>query len=376
MRLAFSGFPFMTVVRIVSALVLVSALAACSRPTETTEPVRAVKLMSVPVASPVQWPEYTAEVKARIEARLGFRVGGKLIRRHVEVGQRVRAGQLLAELDAADLGLASQAGQAQVGAAQSQRDLAASELKRALELKAQGFVSAVEIDRRQAQLNAAEATLKQARAQSAVQGNQARYARLLADADGVVLALEAEAGQVVAAGAPVVRLARDGAREVQFSVPEDKVQWVRAGQRAAVRLWSSQSSSTPTEPLAAVVREVAAVADPVTRTFAVRAALPAQAKVSLGSTAFVQMESSEGDALPALALPTSALWRNAEGTSVWVFDPASSTVQPRVIQVQGLSDNEVLVQQGLKPGDEVVVAGVHVLSAGQKVQRFTTNTPR
>jgi RND family efflux transporter MFP subunit len=332
--------------------------------------------MSVPVASPVQWPEYTAEVKARIEARLGFRVGGKLIRRHVEVGQRVRAGQLLAELDAADLGLASQAGQAQVGAAQSQRDLAASELKRAQELKAQGFVSAVEIDRRQAQLNAAEATLKQARAQSAVQGNQARYARLLADADGVVLALEAEAGQVVAAGAPVVRLARDGAREVQFSVPEDKVQWVRAGQRAAVRLWSSQSSSTPTEPLAAVVREVAAVADPVTRTFAVRAALPAQAKVSLGSTAFVQMESSEGDALPALALPTSALWRNAEGTSVWVFDPASSTVQPRVIQVQGLSDNEVLVQQGLKPGDEVVVAGVHVLSAGQKVQRFTTNTPR
>jgi RND family efflux transporter MFP subunit len=209
-----------------------------------------------------------------------------------------------------------------------------------------------------------------------VQGNQARYARLLADADGVVLALEAEAGQVVAAGAPVVRLARDGAREVQFSVPEDKVQWVRAGQRAAVRLWSSQSSSTPTEPLAAVVREVAAVADPVTRTFAVRAALPAQAKVSLGATAFVQMESSEGDALPALALPTSALWRNAEGTSVWVFDPASSTVQPRVIQVQGLSDNEVLVQQGLKPGDEVVVAGVHVLSAGQKVQRFTTNTPR
>ncbi len=366
----------MVFLRIVSALVVLGALGACSRPVETTEPLRSVKLLVVPTATPLEWPEYTGEIKARIEARLGFRVGGKLIRRHVDVGQRVRAGQLLAELDAADLGLASQAGQAQVEAAQVQRDLAASELRRAQELKAQGFISAVEIDRRQSQLLAAEATLRQARAQAAVQGNQSRYARLLADADGVVLALEAEAGQVVAPGAPVVRLARDGAREVQFSVPEDRVQWVRPGQVAQVRLWSALTRATPEPALPAVVREVSAVADPVTRTFVVRAALSPKAQVALGATAFVQMEAAAVDAVPGLSLPTSALWRNAGGTAVWVFDPATSTVQPRSIQVVGLSDNEVLVQQGLQPGEEVVAAGVHVLTPGQKVQRFSSTGSR
>lgn len=358
----------MQTLRIVSVLGLGLWLAACSKPVETVEPVRSVKLMAVPTAAPVAWPEYTGEVRARIEARLGFRVGGKLIRRHVEVGQRVRAGQLLAELDAADLGLASQAGQAQVEAAKTQRDLAAAELRRFQDLQAKGFVSAAEIERRQAQLDAAEATLRQARAQSALQGNQTRYARLLADADGVVLALEAEVGQVIAAGAPVLRLARDGARDVHFFVPEDRVQNVLPGQKASVRLWSSTDASA--QPLEATVREVAASADPVTRTYAVRVMLPSQAKVALGSTAFVQLAAGGGEAQPGVALPTSALMRTPEGTSVWVFQPDTGTVEPRLVKVVGLLDNQVMVQQGLKPGEEVVVAGVHVLTPGQKVQRF------
>ena len=358
----------MQTLRIVSVLGLSLWLWGCTKPVETVQPVRSVKLMAVPTAAPVQWPEYTGEVRARIEARLGFRVGGKLIRRHVEVGQGVRAGQLLAELDAADLGLASEAGQALVEAAKTQRDLAASELRRFQDLQAQGFVSAAETERRQAQLDAAEATLRQARAQSAVQGNQARYARLLADADGVVLALEAEVGQVIAAGAPVVRLARDGARDVHFFVPEDRVQNVVPGQKASVRLWASADARS--QVLDATVREVAASADPATRTYAVRVALPSRAKVALGGTAFVQLAASGGDAQLGLALPTSALMRTSEGTSVWVFQPQTSTVEPRQVKVVGLQDNQVLVQQGLKPGEEVVVAGVHVLTPGQKVRRF------
>jgi len=358
----------MQTLRIVSVVVLGLWLAGCSKPVETVEPVRSVKLMAVPAAAPVAWPEFTGEVRARIEARLGFRVGGKLIRRHVDVGQRVRAGQLLAELDATDLGLASQAGEAQVAAAKTQRDLAAAELRRFEDLQAKGFVSAAEIDRRRAQLEAAEAILRQARAQAAVQGNQARYARLLADADGVVLALEAEVGQVMAAGAPVVRLARDGARDVHFFVPEDRIQHVVSGQQASVRLWTSTEASS--QPLEGSVREVAASADPATRTYAVRVALPAQARVALGSTAFVQLAADSAEAPPGLALPTSALVRTADGTSVWVFQPDTGTVQPRPVKVVGLLDNQVMVQQGLKPGEEVVVAGVHVLTPGQKVQRF------
>lgn len=352
-------------------------LAACSKPEAPQEPIRAVKLMTVNASAVGAQQEYAGEVKARIESRLGFRVGGKLVQRPAEVGQRVQAGQLLAQLDATDLGLASQAAQAQVSAAQTQRDLAAADFKRFAELKAQGFISGAELERRQAVLDAADAALRQARAQGAVQGNQAGYARLLADAAGVVVAVEAEVGQVVAAGVPVVRLARDGARDVVFAVPEDRLSAVKPGSTAQVRLWAAAQGGPAAGALSGTVREVAASADPLTRTYQVKLALPADAVIPLGATAYVSMAGSATGA-PAIKLPTSALMRAAGaqgGTSVWVFDSATSTVQPRTVQLAGADGNDMLVASGLKPGEEVVAAGVHVLSAGQKVTRFAAAAP-
>lgn len=354
----------------VSLLSLV-LLSACSKTEAPREPVRAVKLMTVSRAPAQADAGYAGEIRARTESRLGFRVGGKLVQRPVEVGQRVVAGQLLAQLDAQDLALAAQASQAQIAAAQTQRDLAAADLKRFTDLKAQGFVSGAEIERRQATLDAAEATLRQARAQAAVQGNQAGYARLLADAAGVVLAVEAEVGQVVAAGAPVLRLARDGARDAVIAVPEDRVGQWRVGQTAQVSLWAAGESPVP---LSGQVREIAASADPLTRTFQVKLALPADAKVSLGSTVTVRADGPvAGREAPALRLPTSALIQAAGGSkdsAVWVFDPATSSVSLRTVKVSGIDGNEVLVGSGLKDGEEVVAAGVHVLAPGQKVTRF------
>lgn len=358
-------------------------LGACSRPEAPQEPVRAVKLMTVSRGALQAQGGYAGEVRARTESRLGLRVGGKLVQRPVEVGQRVVAGQLLARLDAQDLALVAQAAQAQVVAAQTQRDLAAADFKRFFDLKAQGFVSGAEIERRQAALDAAEATLRQARAQGAVQGNQAAYASLQADGPGVVLAVEAEVGQVVAAGAPVVRLARDGARDAVIAVPEDQVTRIRVGQSAQVRLWSA--GVVAATPLTAQVRELAASADPVTRTFQVKLALPADAKVALGATVNVQFdgEPGAGAADPAtrpIRLPTSALIRasgaNTRDSAVWVFDPASSTVSMRTVGVAGVDGNELLIGSGLKEGEEIVAAGVHVLSPGQKVTRFATGAAR
>lgn len=360
------------------ALILTATLvlAACSPAPAPVEPIRSVKLMTVGTSALGAQTEYAGEVRARTESRLGFRVGGKLVQRPAEVGQRVQAGQLLAQLDAQDLALSSQAAQAQVSAAQTQRDLAAADLKRFQELLAQGFVSGAEIERRQATLQSAEATLRQARAQGAVQGNQAGYARLLADGAGVVLAVDAEVGQVVAAGAPVVRVARDGARDVVFAVPEDRLALARVGQAAQVRLWAG-APGTPAgaaAPLDAVVREVAASADPVTRTYQAKLALPEGAAVPLGATAYVTLMRSADAPTAAIKLPTSALMRSEtgdrSGSAVWVFDAASSTVQPREVVVGGADGNEMLIASGLKPGDEVVAAGVHVLSPGQKVTRF------
>ena len=249
-----------------TALTLVAAtllLSACSKPVPSAEPIRAVKVLTVGVEGMRAGGEFAGEVRARVESRLGFRVGGKIVRRQVELGQRVKAGAILAQLDPQDYQLAAQAAKAQVTAALTNRDLAAADFKRYKELRDQNFISGAELERRDAALKAAQAQLDQAQAQGSAQGNQAAYTTLVADVSGVVTAVEAEPGQVVAAGTPVVRIAQDGPRDVVFAVPEDKVAQIKSGSGVEVRAWGAQAS------VRGVVREVAASADPVTRTFAV-----------------------------------------------------------------------------------------------------------
>ncbi|OPH13901.1 RND transporter, partial [Azospirillum brasilense] len=214
-----------------------------------------VKLLTVGTSSLHTHAEYAGEVRARIESRLGFRVAGKIVQRQAELGQRVQAGQVLAQIDPRDYQLSADAARAQVASAQTQRDLAAADYQRFSALKAQNFISGAELDRRSATLKAAEASLEQARAQAASQSNQTQYTRLVADAAGVVTGIDAEPGQVVAAGTPVVRIAQDGPRDVVFSVPEDRLARVRPGQAVTVRTWSGGGA------LPGRVREVAASAD-------------------------------------------------------------------------------------------------------------------
>lgn len=341
-----------------SALALL--LAACGKAPPPEEPVRAVKLITIGETRYQSGHEYAAEVRARVESRLGFRVAGKIVRRAVEPGQRVQAGQLLAQLDARDYQLAADAARAQVASASTQRDLAAADLQRFQSLRDQGFISGAEMERRSAQLKAAQATLDQARAQLASQGNQAGYTQLLADASGVVTGVDAEVGQVVAAGTPVVRLAQDGARDVVFAVPEDRVAAVRVGQPVTVRAWASEGQWNGS------VREVAAAADPATRTYAVKVALAGEAP-PLGATVTVTPQQSGAQGAPVIKLPTSALRQQGQGSAVWVFDEASSTVRSQSVQVAGADGNEAVIAAGLTPGMRVVASGVHVLAPGQKV---------
>jgi len=352
------------VCKVIWLLALGATLAACSKPAPPPEPVRSVKVITVGVQGAASQLEYAGEVRAQVESTLGFRVGGKLLERTAEAGQRVKAGQLLARLDAQDLTLATDATRAQVAAARTSRDLAAADFKRYTELRSQGFIGGAELERREAQLKSAQAQLDQAQAQLAAQGNQAGYARLHADAAGVVTAVLAERGQVVAAGAPVLRLALDGARDVVFSVPEDKVAAIRVGSPAQVRVWSNGTT------LSGVVREVAASADAVTRTFSVKVALPAKADLALGSTVSVLPQALQHLGAPVIKLPTSALWQQGQASAVWVLDPASMTVAAQTVQIATADGNDVIVAGGLQPGMQVVVAGVHVLAPGQKVTRY------
>lgn len=339
-------------------------LAACSKPAPTTEPVRAVRVMTMGLDNLHSGLEYSGEVRARIESRVGFRVGGKLVQRQVEVGQRVKAGQVLAQLDPQDLRLSAEAARAQASAAQTQRNLAAADFRRYKDLRDQNFISAAELDRRETTLKAAQSAYEQARAQASVQGRQAGYATLVADVAGVVTAVEAEPGQVLAAGAPVLRIAHDGPRDVVFAVPEDKVGAVRLGAGAKVR------SVATAGMFDGVVREVAASADPVTRTYGIKLALQGSDVPPLGSTAYVTPHGRADAGAPVIKLPTSALRQDAGGSAVWLLDRASMTVKTQPVQVATADGNEAVIASGLEPGQTVVTAGVHVLQPGQKVVLF------
>lgn len=351
--------------RAIAIGLILPLLAACSKTEPAAEPVRAVRTVTVAADAAGGSYEYAAEVRPRIESRLGFRIGGKIVRRQAALGDTVKAGQVLAQLDPQDLRLGQDSARAALASAQASHALAEADYRRYRELLAQGFIGAAELERRDATLKAARASLEQARVQAAVQGNQAGYATLAADAGGVITAVDAEPGQVVAAGAPVLRLAHDGPRDVVFAVPEDREAMLRAlaGRPGAlrVRLWGS------TEVLPATVREVAAATDAVTRTFLVKADV-GRAPVKLGRTATVSVDLPRSDGV--IKLPLSALVEADGKTAVWLLDGASMTVRTQPVQLAGAEGSQAIVAAGLAPGQEVVTAGVHVLTSGQRVRRY------
>ncbi|WP_077002946.1 efflux RND transporter periplasmic adaptor subunit [Variovorax sp. KK3] len=344
------------------------ALAGCSRPPAPEEPLRAVKVMTVGTSAYGTEPEYAGEVRARVESRLGFRVAGKITRRQAELGQPVKAGQALAQLDPQDYRLAADAARAQQAAALTNRDLARADLQRYRGLREQNFISAAELERRESTHKAAQAQLEQAQAQLATQGNQAQYTTLVADVPGIITAIEAEPGQVVSAGTTVVRIAQDGARDVVFSVPEDRAGLVKTGSAVAVRGWADGKE------MEGQVREVAASADAVTRTYQIKVAIDAATAPALGATVYARPRALSHSGAPVMKLPTSALRQEGKGSAVWVLDKSTMTVRSQPVQVSTADGNEAVIGSGLEPGALVVVAGVHVLSPGQKVTIYRDKT--
>jgi RND family efflux transporter MFP subunit len=335
--------------RILAATVLAAlAVAACSKPQTPAQPLRTVRVVKVEDAAAPARLTFPGEVRARHESRLAFRLGGKIVERRVDVGDRVKRGQVLARLDAQDASLnATQA--------EAARALAEAEAKRYRELRAKNFVS-------QAVLDAKETALATAAAQAGMARNQAAYTTLTAERDGVVTAVEAEAGQVVAAGQTVLRVAEDGEREIAIAVPETDVEQVRSAGGFTVTL-----NSLPGRSWNGRLRELSPSADPATRTFAARIAVPeADASVRLGMSARVEAKVSRGDTAPVL--PLSAFFTRDDAAHVWVVDPATQTVALTKVETDGVAGNALRVKAGLAPGQLVVIAGASLLEPGQKVR--------
>lgn len=309
---------------------------------------------------------YPGEVRAREESALSFRVGGKLLRRLVDVGDRVRRGDVLAELDPGDLRLQAQAAQARVAAAEAELARAAAERKRYERLLADALVSRSAYDQADTAYRAADSQARAARAELDVARNQAGYAQLRAPRDGAIASRQGEAGQVVAAGQTVFTLAADGGREVAIALPESRIRAFRAGQPVQVELWS-----TPGRRLPGTLREIAPAADPQTRTYDARVALPADAArgVVLGESARVYAQEAGGETgAGTLSVPLSAVQRrDGDATAVWVVDPRTRRLRLQPVRLGPYGEERVPVRSGLRPGDWIVVAGGHLLREGETV---------
>ena len=337
----------------------VLALSACSKNVEKAEDVRPVRAIKVALDNADMVAEFSGEVRPRIESKLGFRVGGKIIARHVDVGAVVKKGQVLMQLDPQDLALAQVQAKAGLNAAESNRDLARAELKRYQDLREKNFVASAVLESKETIYKAAQANFEQASAAFKNQSNQAGYTSLVSAVDGVVTAIDAEMGQVVASGATVMRVAQSGEMDVVVGIPEDKVNSIRSIKDIRVRSWVN-----PGEVIEAKLRELSPIADPVTRTFVAKLALPASTKnIKLGMTATVSFVSKNSNAM--IKLPMTSLFQEKNVTSVWIVENGLVKLVP--VQLAGTTGNDVLLAGGIVAGQTVVTAGVNFLKPGQKV---------
>jgi len=306
-------------------------------------------------------------VAPRVESTLGFRVNGKVTRRLVDAGARVTAGQVLAELDREDFALQLAQAEAELATARTAKEAAAAELERVNSLRRAGWSTASEHDRQRAL--AEEASGRAARAEHALSlaRNALDYTTLRADTDGVVTAVLAEPGQVVASGQPVLRLARTDELEVDVSVPETMIELARSGQ-AEVTLWAQPDKTIP-----ATLRELSPRADPATRTYPARFSLPAGAPgVTWGMTATVRLrESGPLAGAKGTLLPLSAILDEGRGPGVFVVDAANGTVSRREVKLARFGAEFAVVLDGLKDGDLVVQLGAQKLAPGQRVRPVT-----
>ncbi len=345
------------------AAALAVALAACGGEAPPAPAPRAVLVVHPGAAGDPGGLAFAGEVRAREESALSFRVGGKLVRRDVDVGDRVRAGQVLAELDPQDLQLQAAAARAQLAAAEGELSRATADRARYATLARQQLVSRSALDAQEAAHAAAAGQARAARANYDAARNAAGYARLLAPRDGVIALRQAEAGQVVAAGQVVFGLAADGAREIAIALPEARVRDFAVGQPAQVELWNA-----PGKRLPAHIREISPAADAQTRTYAARVALD-DAQVAadgLGQSARVYFAAAPGGA--RLSVPLAAVQPGANGgKALWVVDPATHRVRLQPVRLGPYAEDSVPVLDGVSAGDWIVAAGGHLLRAGEVV---------
>ncbi len=304
---------------------------------------------------------YSGEVKGRFESQLAFQVTGKIIKRNVELGSHVKAGEVLMLIDPKDLNQAANSSSAQVFSAESQLRLAEKNLERYRQLYEQGAVSRSQYDQYETAYDSAVAAVRQTSAQYTQAANQVDYSQLYSDAAGVVSAINAETGQVVSAGQTVVTVVREGEREVEISVPENRINEFRQAQAIKITFWA-----LPGVAVEGSIREISPMADKTSRTYKVRISMKGiNTEIKLGMTANVEVGAASGLQNEEFFVPLTAIYQTGIYPAVWVIVDNVATLRP--VKTGNVGDGNIQIIEGLHSGDMLVTAGVHKLREGQKV---------
>lgn len=322
---------------------------------------RLVRTMVVDDASNTQLSQYTAEIRPRYETDLSFQVSGKIARRAVDVGALVKRGDVLATIDSTDQQLGLDAARSAVNAAQAELDRALSEEARYRDLLERGLTTRAAYLAQQTAVKTSQSRLEQATADLRLSEQRLSYTTLRSDHDGVVTEVMAEAGSVVAAGQPVMNVARPSELEAVFDVPDSRIDALRSNSALQIATLGDSAAT-----INAQVREISPSADPVTRTYQVRASIPEPPpNLRLGMTVTVTLPRGEGSS--SIRLPSTALFQSDKDPAIWVVR-SDYTLELRAVTIDRYESDSVLIASGLSAGDRVVTAGVHRLASNEKVR--------
>ncbi|VTS04772.1 efflux RND transporter periplasmic adaptor subunit [Tuwongella immobilis] len=325
---------------------------------ESVQPVVVTQAERQPLTAP---QSYTGVIRARYETDLGFRVGGKVTSRRVEIGQLVAPGQILATLDPEDYELAVRVAEADVAAAEAEAKVAAQEEARAKSLLQSKAISSSEYDSRLSLSEATRERREKAKRSLQLAKNRLEYCTLTADSAGVVCSLMLEAGQVVAEGQSLIRIARLEEKEAIVSIPEHRMNEL-PDQRAEISLWSGKGQRIP-----AKLRELSPTADPTTRTYQARfTLLESVPGIELGMTATVHLSSRIEET--AVVVPATAILSRGTQPIVWQVDATQGKITPISVVVREYRQDRVVLAEGLRGGETIVRAGVQKLDAAQTVR--------
>lgn len=343
--------------KLLTLILMTTMMVSCSKkPAEEKKP-QIVFVTKVHNENAIYERRFTGSITPRVETELSFRVGGKIISRKVDVGQHVKQGQLIAELDSHDYQLAVSSASNQQRAANIEAGQAISDAERFKRLSLDGSIAKADLERQQAKSDALNEKAKQASEQLELARNRVGYTKLVAPYDGVVTAIRFEEGQVVSEGQGVLTFAKNDELEVTVDVPEGMANGLSNYNVVAdfpeIGVHKAQLN----------LRELSPSANMITRTFRARYKFKNQINlVKIGMTADLRLSNLDYES--SVELPLSAIISTSKTPQVWTVDAASGALSIKnvnlvkqgtdTVTVTGLPDEALVVTVGAQKLDQKI----------------------